>query len=64
MDMLALSQKQKVTLFLLVLTLGFASLAFFTSERFSQMTNQYQSSADIAAGSLSIYQTQSQILAL
>ncbi len=64
MDMLALSQKQKVTLFLLVLTLGFASLAFFTSERLSQMTNQYQSSADIAAGSLSIYQTQSQILAL
>ncbi|KOO08214.1 methyl-accepting chemotaxis protein [Vibrio hepatarius] len=64
MDMLALSQKQKVTLFLLVLTIGFASLAFFTSERLSQMTNQYQSSADIAAGSLSIYQTQSQILTL
>ncbi len=64
MDMLALSQKQKVTLFLLVLTIGFASLAVFTSERLSQMTNQYQSSADIAAGSLSIYQTQSQILTL
>ncbi|NIY81524.1 methyl-accepting chemotaxis protein [Vibrio hepatarius] len=64
MDMLALSQKQKVTLFLLVLTIGFASLAFFTSERLSQMTSQYQSSADIAAGSLSIYQTQSQILTL
>lgn len=64
MDMLALSQKQKVTLFLLVLTIGFASLAFFTSERLSEMTNQYQSSADIAAGSLSIYQTQNQILTL
>ncbi|NVD06927.1 methyl-accepting chemotaxis protein [Vibrio sp. JPW-9-11-11] len=64
MDMLALSQKQKVTLFLLVLTIGFASLAFFTSDRLSQMTSQYQSSADIAAGSLSIYQTQSHILAL
>ncbi|MEL7293705.1 MAG: methyl-accepting chemotaxis protein [Pseudomonadota bacterium] len=64
MDMLALSQKQKVTLFLLVLTIGFASLAFFTSDRLSQMTSQYQSSGDIASGSLSIYQTQSQILTL
>lgn len=64
MDMLALSQKQKVTLFLIVLTIGFASLAFFTSERLSQMKNQYHSSADIAAGSLSIYQTQSEVLTL
>ncbi|WP_038172696.1 MULTISPECIES: methyl-accepting chemotaxis protein [Vibrio] len=64
MDMLALSQKQKVTLFLLVLTIGFASLAFFTSDRLSQMKSHYHSSAEIAAGSLSIYQTQSHILAL
>ncbi|NOH80460.1 methyl-accepting chemotaxis protein [Vibrio sp. RE86] len=64
MDMLALSQKQKVTLFLIVLTIGFASLALFTSERLSQMKSQYHSSADIAAGSLSIYQTQSEVLTL
>jgi len=64
MDMLALSQKQKVTLFLIVLTIGFASLAFFTSERLSQMKEQYHSSADIASGSLAIYQTQSHILTL
>ena len=64
MDMLALSQKQKVTLFLLVLTIGFASLAFFTSDRLSQMKSHYHSSAEIADGSLSIYQTQSHILAL
>lgn len=64
MNMLALSQKQKVTLFLIVLTIGFAFLAFFTSERLSKMTGQYQSSADIGSGSLSIYQTQSRILTL
>lgn len=64
MDMLALSQKQKVTLFLLVLTIGFASLAFFTSDRLSQMKSHYHSSAEIASGTLSIYQTQSHILVL
>lgn len=64
MDMLALSQKQKVTLFLIVLTIGFAFLAFFTSERLSKMKSQYQSSADIGSGSLAIYQTQSRILTL
>lgn len=64
MDMLALSQRQKVTVFLLVLTVGFVSLAIFTSTRLSHMTEQYHSSGDIAKGSLSIYQTQSQILTL
>ncbi|MGY5539054.1 methyl-accepting chemotaxis protein [Vibrio brasiliensis] len=64
MDMLALSQKQKVTLFLIVLTIGFAFLAFFTSERLSKMKSQYKSSADIGSGSLAIYQTQSRILTL
>jgi methyl-accepting chemotaxis protein len=64
MDMLALSQKQKVTLFLIVLTIGFVSLATFTSSRLSHMKEQYHSSADIAKGSISIYQTQSEILTL
>ena len=64
MDMFALSQKQKMVMFLVILMLGFASLAFFSSHRLDQMKNQYHSSANIASGSLSIYQTQAEILTL
>ncbi|MDN3610331.1 methyl-accepting chemotaxis protein [Vibrio ostreicida] len=62
MDILALSRKQKVTAFLVILTVGFVSLAVFTSSRLAHMSNQYHSSADISAGAISIYQTQSKIL--
>ncbi|KGY12094.1 chemotaxis protein [Vibrio tubiashii] len=64
MDMLALSQKQKIMLFLIVLVIGFVALAGFTSSRLSQMSDQYHLSSDIATGSISIYQTQSKILTL
>ena len=64
MTKLALSQKQKVVVLLSILLFGFAALAIFTAERLSHMKEQYQSSASIAQGSLSIYQTQSIILAL
>ncbi len=64
MDMLALSQKQKVMLFLVVLALGFVALAGFTSSRLTQMSDQYHLSSDISTGSMSIYQTQSKILTL
>ncbi|KJY83016.1 chemotaxis protein [Vibrio galatheae] len=64
MDMLALSQKQKVMLFLVVLALGFVALAGFTSSRLTQMSDQYHLSSNISTGSMSIYQTQSKILTL
>ena len=64
MTKLALSQKQKVVVLLSILLFGFAALAIFTAERLSHMKEQYQSSSNIAQGSLSIYQTQSIILAL
>ena len=64
MDMLALSQKQKVMLFLVVLALGFVALAGFTASRLTQMSDQYHLSSDISTGSMSIYQTQSKILTL
>jgi len=64
MNLLALSQKQKVMLFLVILTLGFVLLAWFTASRLTQMSEQYHASSDIAVGSMSIYQTQSQILTL
>ncbi len=64
MDMLALSQKQKMGLFLIILTAGFVVLALFTSARLSGMSHQYQRSADVAQGSVSILQLQSDILTL
>ncbi|KLN64660.1 methyl-accepting chemotaxis protein [Vibrio sp. VPAP30] len=64
MDMLALSQKQKVMLFLVVLALGFVALAGFTSSRLTQMSDQYHLSSDVSTGSMSIYQTQAKILTL
>lgn len=64
MNMFSLSQKQKVMVFLVILTLAFVSLALFSSHRLGQMTQQYQTSSDISAGSLSIYHTQSEILLL
>ena len=64
MAKLALSQKHKVVVLLSILLFGFAALAIFTAERLSHMKEQYQSSANISQGSLSIYQTQSIILAL
>ena len=64
MNTLALSQKQKVTLFLAVLTIGFITLAVFTSSRLAYLSEQYNHSGDISTGSISIYKTQSKILTL
>ncbi|NOH71010.1 methyl-accepting chemotaxis protein [Vibrio pectenicida] len=64
MNTLALSQKQKVTLFLVVLTIGFITLAVFTSSRLAYLSEQYNHSGDISTGSISIYKTQSKILTL
>ncbi|WP_284192147.1 methyl-accepting chemotaxis protein [Vibrio zhanjiangensis] len=64
MNILALSQKQKVTLFLMVLTIGFVALAVFTSSRLTYLSEQYHRSGDISSGSISIFKTQSKILTL
>lgn len=64
MDVLALSQKQKVMLFLIVLAFGFTALAGFTASRLHQMSDQYRHASSVATGSMSIYQTQSKILTL
>lgn len=64
MHMLALSQRQKMGLFLVILTLGFVVLALFTSSRLNGMSQQYQRSSEVAQGSVSILQLQSDILTL
>ncbi|MGY3570123.1 methyl-accepting chemotaxis protein [Vibrio paucivorans] len=64
MDALIMSQRQKITLFLVVLSVGFLTLGIFTSNRLSGMEEQYHSSGEVADGSMSIYRTQSELLFL
>ncbi|OEF08239.1 methyl-accepting chemotaxis protein [Vibrio genomosp. F10] len=64
MEVFALSQRQKITVFLVILSIGFISLGLFTSNRLSVMGSQYIRSGDVAAGSISIYKTQSALLTL
>ncbi|EOV0145030.1 methyl-accepting chemotaxis protein [Vibrio vulnificus] len=64
MDMLALSQKRKIQLFLSILTLGFAALAVYTSNQLTSLTEQYSQSSQVSAGAGQIAQTQVELLQL
>lgn len=64
MDVTQLSQKQKITLFILVLCLGFIGLAVFTAQSLSKMNSQYQQSGDVTAGSAALFATQAQLFEL
>ncbi|TQP23523.1 methyl-accepting chemotaxis protein [Vibrio cholerae] len=64
MDVTQLSQKQKITLFILVLCLGFIALAVFTAQSLSKMNSQYQQSGDVTAGSAALFATQAQLFEL
>ncbi|BCK13540.1 methyl-accepting chemotaxis protein [Vibrio cholerae] len=64
MDVTQLSQKQKITLFILVLCLGFIGLAVFTAQSLSKMNLQYQQSGDVTAGSAALFATQAQLFEL
>lgn len=64
MGTLHFSQKQKITLFIVILCIGFLSLGFYTSQSLSAMNDQNQRSSEIASGSLKIYSTQASLLSL
>ncbi|MDE1249971.1 methyl-accepting chemotaxis protein [Vibrio aestuarianus] len=64
MGTLNFSQKQKITLFIVILCIGFLSLGFYTSQSLSAMNEQNQRSSEIASGSLKIYSTQASLLSL
>ncbi|MEZ8823042.1 methyl-accepting chemotaxis protein [Vibrio amylolyticus] len=64
MEVFALSQRQKITSFLVVLSIGFICLGVFTSNRLSIMGGQYQSSGQVSAGSIAIHKTQSELLTI
>ncbi len=64
MRAISISQKQKITLFLVLLTIGFMLLGVFTSTRLSEMERQYFSSNQITTGSITMYQTEVRLLSL
>ncbi|HHI5411643.1 TPA: methyl-accepting chemotaxis protein [Vibrio metoecus] len=64
MDVIQLSQKQKITLFIVVLCLGFIGLSLFTARSLSKMNLQYQQSGGVTTGSAALFATQAQLFEL
>ncbi len=64
MDVIQLSQKQKITLFIVVLCLGFIGLSLFTARSLSKMNLQYQQSGGVTTGSAALFSTQAQLFEL
>ncbi|MDW6003698.1 methyl-accepting chemotaxis protein [Vibrio mangrovi] len=64
MDVLKLSQKQKITIFIIVLCLGFLSMGLFIAQKLSTMTSQYEQSGDISQGTTTLFASQAKLLSL
>jgi methyl-accepting chemotaxis protein len=64
MEGLKLSQKQKITMFIVILCLGFLSLGFYSAGRLATLTSQYENSGNIAQGTTNIFATQAFLLSL
>ncbi len=64
MDALKFSQKQKITLFIIVLCIGFISLGLYTATSLSGMGAKYKQSSIITSGALAMHSTQADLLSL
>ena len=64
MDVIKLSQKQKITAFIVVLCIGFIALGGYAAHSLKGMSSQYQQSNDITSGLVGLHSTQSQLLTL
>ena len=64
MDVMKLSQKQKITAFIVVLCLGFVALGIFAGHSLKSMSTQYQNSNAITEGVVGIHATQAKLLSL
>jgi len=64
MDVLKLSQKQKITLFIIVLCIGFVSLGLYTAMSLTGMGSQYKQSSVVTSGALALHSTQAELLSL
>ncbi|OEE40685.1 methyl-accepting chemotaxis protein [Vibrio anguillarum] len=58
------SQKQKISLFLVILCVGFLGLGIYTAKSLMGMDEQYRSSGEVASGSVAIFTTQANLLSL
>ena len=64
MDALQLTQKNKMTLFIGLLCLGFILVGMFTSQRLADLVTQYNQSAKVSFGAKTLYATQADLLTL
>lgn len=60
----ATSQKNKITLLLVIFTLGFALLGAYTGNQLSSLTQQYDLSNNVAAGASKVVGTEVRLLLL
>ncbi|AVH30755.1 methyl-accepting chemotaxis protein [Vibrio fluvialis] len=64
MEVLNLSQKQKISVFIVVLCIGFIALGLYTASSLKSMSSQYQNSSNISSGTVAIHSTQAKLLTL
>ncbi|WNJ95464.1 methyl-accepting chemotaxis protein [Vibrio ruber] len=64
MDVLKLSQKRKVAIFIVVLCFGFLVMGGFIARKLSMMTSQYDLSGGISQGTTKLFASQTKLLSL
>ncbi|MBY8137450.1 methyl-accepting chemotaxis protein [Vibrio fluvialis] len=64
MEVLNLSQKQKISVFIVVLCIGFIALGLYTASSLKSMSSQYQNSSNISSGTVAIHSTHAKLLTL
>ncbi len=64
MDVLKLSQKRKIAIFIVVLCFGFLAMGGFIARKLSMMTSQYDLSGGISQGTTKLFASQTKLLSL
>ncbi|SHO58825.1 methyl-accepting chemotaxis protein [Vibrio quintilis] len=64
MDVLKLSQKQKNTVFIVILCCGFLLMGLFTAQKLSSMAVYYEKSGEVAHGEVTLFSTHTKLLSL
>lgn len=62
MEVIKLSQKQRMTVFTVILLIGFVAMAAYIAKRLDNMAMKYTQSGDISQGAVTIYATQADLL--
>ncbi|MDW6092664.1 methyl-accepting chemotaxis protein [Vibrio rhizosphaerae] len=64
MDVLKLSQKQKIAIFIVILCVGFLAMGGFIAHKLSMMTSQYDLSGEVSQGTTKLFASQTKLLSL